>query len=45
MTDSIKRPRILVVDDEDNITFLVSKELELAGMETATAATGRDALT
>ncbi len=38
------RPRILVVDDEENITFLVASALTLAGMETATAATGRDAL-
>ena len=38
------RPRVLVVDDEENITFLVASALELAGMETAAAATGRDAL-
>jgi two-component system, OmpR family, response regulator len=39
-----ERPRVLVVDDEENITFLVARALELAGMETAVAATGRDAL-
>ena len=39
------RPRVLVVDDEENITFLVASALELAGMETAAASTGRDALT
>ncbi len=39
-----ERPRVLVVDDEENITFLVASALELAGMETAAAATGRDAL-
>ncbi len=39
-----ERPRVLVVDDEDNIRFLVSSALSLAGMETETAATGRDAL-
>lgn len=38
------RPRILVVDDEENIRFLVVNGLELAGMETTTAATGREAL-
>ncbi|MDP9357632.1 MAG: response regulator transcription factor [Chloroflexota bacterium] len=38
------RPRVLVVDDEENITFLVASALELAGMETAAAFTGRDAL-
>jgi two-component system OmpR family response regulator len=37
-------PRVLVVDDEENITFLVSRALQLSGMETAVAATGRDAL-
>lgn len=39
-----QRPRVLVVDDEENITFLAASALQLAGMETATAATGRDAL-
>ncbi|MCC6791897.1 MAG: response regulator transcription factor [Thermomicrobiales bacterium] len=39
-----ERPRILVVDDEENIRFLVVTALELAGMEAATAATGREAL-
>ena len=38
------RPRVLVVEDEENIAFLVASALELAGMETAAAATGRDAL-
>lgn len=38
------RPRILVVDDEENIRFLVVTALDLAGMEAATAATGREAL-
>ncbi|MGC4193091.1 MAG: response regulator transcription factor [Thermomicrobiales bacterium] len=37
-------PRVLVVDDEENITFLVSRALQLSGMETAVAATGWDAL-
>lgn len=39
-----ERPRILVVDDEENIRHLVASALQLAGMETDTAATGRDAL-
>jgi two-component system OmpR family response regulator len=38
------RPRVLVVDDEENIAFLVTRALELAGMQTAAAATGREAL-
>ncbi len=36
--------RVLVVDDEENIAFLVASALNLAGMETERAATGRDAL-
>jgi two-component system OmpR family response regulator len=36
--------RVLVVDDEPNIVFLVQSALELAGYETDQAATGRDAL-
>jgi two-component system OmpR family response regulator len=36
--------RVLVVDDEENIRFLVASALELAGMETVVAATGREAL-
>lgn len=39
-----ERPRVLVVDDEENIRFLVTSALALAGMDTDTAATGRDAL-
>lgn len=42
MTDA--RPRILVVDDEDNIRFLVTTALGLSGMDTVTAATGFEAL-
>lgn len=36
--------RVLIVDDEDNIVFLVRTALELAGYETESAATGSDAL-
>ncbi len=38
------RPRALVVDDEENISFLVEAALQLEGMETATAADGFGAL-
>jgi two-component system OmpR family response regulator len=37
-------PRILVVDDEENIRFLVGSALELAGFLTALAETGQEAL-
>jgi two-component system, OmpR family, response regulator len=37
-------PRVLIVDDEENIRFLVGSALELAGFETAVAETGRQAL-
>jgi two-component system OmpR family response regulator len=36
--------RVLVVDDEPNIVFLVESALELAGYVTSRAATGREAL-
>jgi two-component system OmpR family response regulator len=35
---------VLVVDDEPNIVFLVESALQLAGYETGSAATGREAL-
>ncbi len=37
-------PRVLVVDDEENIAFLVSTALRLDGFEVLTADCGRDAL-
>ncbi len=37
-------PRVLVVDDEENIAYLVSAALRLAGLEVVTAATGADAI-
>ncbi len=37
-------PRVLVVDDEENIRFLVESGLQLAGMETLGAADGRAGL-
>ena len=36
--------RVLVVDDEENIVFLVESALHLQGYTTATAADGRTAL-
>lgn len=39
-----RRPSVLVVDDEENISFLVTSALRLAGMEVTAAATGREAL-
>ena len=38
------RPRILVVDDEENIRFLVTTALSLAGMDAVTATSGFEAL-
>jgi len=38
-------PRVLVVDDEENITYLVASALRLAGFEATTADTGTTALT
>jgi two-component system, OmpR family, response regulator len=37
-------PRVLVVDDEENIRFLVGSALQLAGFDTAIAETGQEAL-
>ncbi len=37
-------PKVLVVDDEENIRFLVESALQLAGMETAGADDGREGL-
>ncbi len=37
-------PRVLVVDDEENIRFLVESGLQLAGMETLGASNGREGL-
>lgn len=38
------QPKVLVVDDEENISFLVSSALRLDGCEVRTAATGREAV-
>jgi two-component system OmpR family response regulator len=37
-------PKVLVTDDEENISFLVVSALRLAGMETRACASGREAL-
>jgi len=37
-------PRILVVDDEENISYLVGAGLRMAGCDVQTAASGREAL-
>lgn len=44
MTTPAPRPRVLVVDDEENIAYLVSSALRLADLEVSTAATGEEAL-
>ena len=38
------RPRLLAVDDEPDMLFLISKHLERAGFEVTTAVDGRDAV-
>ena len=40
----MSKPRVLVVDDEENISFLVESALQLDGMDTAKAADGWQAL-
>ena len=37
-------PRVLVVDDEDNVAFLISSALRLAGYETLIATSGTQAV-
>jgi two-component system OmpR family response regulator len=44
MTTASPRPTVLVVDDEENISYLVSSALRLADLEAATAGTGEEAL-
>ena len=44
MTVSPRVPRVLVVDDEENIRFLLSSALHHAGFEVVTANDGRQAL-
>ena len=40
----MRKTRILVVDDDDNLRWVVQTQLEDAGYEAATAADGRAAL-
>ena len=44
MSSNGPRPRVLVVDDEENISFLVESALQLDGIETAKANDGYQAL-
>ena len=44
MTTASPRPTVLVVDDEENIAFLVSSALKLAELDVATASTGEGAV-
>ena len=37
-------PRVLIVDDEDNISFLVASALKLQGLDTFTCGNGHDAI-
>ncbi len=41
---AVDAPKILVVDDEENISFLVTSALKLHGYRTASAANGADAI-
>jgi len=38
------RPRVLVVEDEENVAFVVRTALRLAGYTTVETTSGRDAL-
>jgi two-component system, OmpR family, response regulator len=44
MTHATAVPRVLVVDDEENVAFLISSALRLAGYETLVASTGIQAV-
>jgi two-component system OmpR family response regulator len=44
MADLMRDAKVLVVDDEENISFLVASALRVEGCEVATAATGTGAL-
>jgi two-component system OmpR family response regulator len=44
MTTTTAAARVLIVDDEENIRFLVGSALQLAGFETEVAETGQEAL-
>ncbi|MCU0262120.1 MAG: response regulator transcription factor [Candidatus Nanopelagicales bacterium] len=44
MSNATAEPRVLVVDDEENVAFLISSALRLAGYETLVASTGIQAV-
>ncbi len=44
MPHAAAEPRVLVVDDEENVAFLISSALRLAGYDTLVAATGIQAV-
>ena len=44
MTSTKSVPRVLVVDDEENIAFLVTSALRLDGCDVRSTGTGLDAL-
>jgi two-component system OmpR family response regulator len=41
---SASKPRILVVDDEENLSFLITSALRMAGYETSVAGSGAEAI-
>ena len=43
-TETTTKPRVLVVDDEENLAFLISSALRLANMETVSVGSGHEAL-
>ena len=43
-TQQASQPRVLVVDDEENLAFLIGSALRLAGMEIESVSTGQAAL-
>lgn len=45
MPPSTPEPRVLIVDDEDNVSFLIASALRLAGCETLTVDSGTRAVT
>ena len=40
----MERARVLVVEDEENVAFVISASLRLAGLDTHSVSTGLDAL-
>lgn len=44
MNESAPKPRVLVVDDEENILFIVASALDMAGFDVASASDGTEAI-